>query len=200
MEQMERSINHYKNEIDSVDVFTHASRLQTLLIGLMATSVIGLRREVVAGAQTNTIFYPTATNKDFFIRVGKEKSHRRHGSRVAIPLFLLSFVKLFVKVMGHGNAMEFNQVTCIIKSIIKEFNPYLSITPIEFQRMTLTDVFAGQVDVSDYKDMDTFLQHLGEYLNVTPSVMKRHYNRYEPFKETLAVLSSLNKRHISQII
>lgn len=49
----------------------------------------------------------------------------------------------WVKSRG-GGAMSSKQLSRIIGKVYTKFNPYLQITPLEFRRNTITDIFAGK--------------------------------------------------------
>ena len=201
---------------------THADAraAQRCLIAMMVDFSEGLRREVVAGLATDRLFYSEALGPDgdgelLQADAGPEKRLRSKSGRVPITLTLRPFLEFFLLevrplllfadeddgpfdplqlwVGFDGEAMEFNTFSREFRCQVAAFSPYLRITPIQVRRMTLTDFYGRRVDTGG-RSYEDFLGDLGVYLNVTPEVAGRHYNRYVAYDETVRVQDVLGAR------
>lgn len=86
------------------------------------------------------------------------------------------FNPLYLWVNCRGEAMEHDIFTKEVKVIVQLFNPFLRVTPIDWRRMTVTDLFRGVMD-NPFRTMDDLVKVLSIHLNVGLSVMEEHYNR-----------------------
>ncbi|KAL6044812.1 Protease [Balamuthia mandrillaris] len=83
-----------------------------------------------------------------------------------------------------GQAMEYKQFSQEVRQMGQDFNPYVAgLTPIQYRRMTLTDVFRKKGSL-DTEEFSKWLSALADLLNVQEMVMRENYNRYSTFEET----------------
>ena len=84
-----------------------------------------------------------------------------------------------------------------MKDVSQEFNPFLSITPIQWRRMYISDVFAERIKTAS--SFEDFISDVSDFLNVTPRVMKDHYARASKFTENINTQNSLIKDAVEAI-
>ena len=85
--------------------------------------------------------------------------------------------------------MEKKNFTEIVRKVCAQFNPTLNVTPIQFRRFNVTQVFAGVVVPKD--QIDSFLTIFSKLLNVSKQVMEKYYNRFNAHSEMVEALNKL---------
>lgn len=165
----------------------------------------GLRRQVVAGVKWNRI--KRDLNGNYYIELEREKTHQRntlgipiHQKLVNILFFFIEWVRPILSddaesivnlwIDRNGNAMEAKSFSDMLSRKITQFNPYLKVTPIEFRRMGVTDLYAGKLDSREHSQ-EELKKMVSEYLSVQEHIMDCHYNRNQHYfqdKETQDIL------------
>ena len=97
-----------------------------------------------------------------------------------------------------GQAMELNYFTKEVKRHIKAFASSLAITPIQFRRMTMTDVFAKRITLTA-PTQEQAISKLGVLLNVSPAVMTQHYDRHVAYDDNEQVQTELSAPRIKKL-
>lgn len=173
----------------------------------------GLRREVTAGIHVDRIKILSREGQkdELVLTPGLEKRPRSKDDKIPIPyileplfLFFLNKVRpslieyygnfnpMTLWISRRGNALEYKVFSAIIVKISKKFNPLLNISPIQWRRMYISDVFANRIATAEIP-LQQFILELGDYLNVTPKVMDGHYNRASKFDGNKSVQYTLTK-------
>lgn len=195
-----------------------AFKMQRYLITLMLGFSGGVRREVIGKLIKADLAYDS--NDILFTYMAHEKVARQKTNRIPLPQMLKSFVEFFLQhvrpnllvtpkdklepfdpdslwVDAKGSAMQLRVLTKEVKRLSAKFNPSLSITPIQFRRMTLTEVFKGSISFD--MEFEVFLSHLADYLNVDKVVMKEHYNRFSVLNQNVEVQKLLQESQLKEV-
>ncbi len=140
-----------------------ALQLQRVIMGMMLYLGGGLRKQVFADLYSHSLKWD---DDELVMRVGREKVARVNGSILPLPSQLFIYIEFYKqRVRPHlfadpqhppvsmwlcirGRPLHSNNFTLHVKELFFHFNPDLDTTPIDFRRMTITDLFAGMLCVS----------------------------------------------------
>ncbi len=218
-----------EDEEEERDTQLHATafQLQRVMIGMMLYLGGGLRKQVFVDLYAKNLKWDS---DELVMRVGREKVARTNTSIMPLPVQLFTYIEFYKQrirphlIMDPDNpplSMFLNckgipicskRFTDYVKDLFFDFNPELDTTPIDFRRMTVTDLFAGmppllssstlglfvfdlvwwwwwswleRLVMEEGETMEHFHARFSEYLNVSVPVMKAHYNRHAPPPHTI---------------
>jgi hypothetical protein len=135
-----------------------AFKLQRVMIGMMLYLGGGLRKQVFVDLYAKNLKWDS---EEMVMRVGREKVARVNTSIMPLPVQLFTYIEFYKqRIRTHlfadptnpplsmwlnhkGVPIDSNKFTDYIKDLFFDFNPDLDTTPIDFRRMTVTDLFAG---------------------------------------------------------
>ncbi|ELR22581.1 uncharacterized protein ACA1_307780 [Acanthamoeba castellanii str. Neff] len=79
-----------------------------------------------------------------------------------------------------------------LKILIKDFNPELTTTAIDFRCMTITNLFAEHVPLEEGETIEHLHNRFSDYLGVSVKIMKTVYNRHDLKKKHKGTLNAAN--------
>lgn len=172
------------------------NEINNFQIALIIGCLIGMggqRRQVIADFMTDSIYYDEETD-EYLAKLRVEKTIRKSNieglvipKEIGFPLLLWQnnyrmYANPYKRTVGlwinrNGNCMESSTISKKVKQYCKTvFGNDKNITPIVFRRVMISIIFKNNLVKPDQNIQD-FVNDLSIYLNTSPTIMEKHYNR-----------------------